>query len=98
MNSVKGIHYLKFEKDRICDACQHGKQTKSSFKAIKDIMTSRLLELIYMNLFGPTKTKSFSGNRFVFVLVDDFSIYTWVFFLETKDEAFSHFHFSRKKS
>jgi len=38
--AVKGIPYLKFEKDRICDACQLGKQTKSSFKSIKDIMTS----------------------------------------------------------
>ena len=43
---VKGIPYLKFEKDRICDARQLGKQTKSSFKSIKDIMTSRPLELI----------------------------------------------------
>ena len=37
---VKGISYLKFEKDRICDMCQLGKQTKSSFKIIKDIKTS----------------------------------------------------------
>ena len=69
---VKGIPYLNFEKDRVCDACQLGKQTKSSFKSIKDIMTSRPLELIHMDLFGPTKTKSLSGNRFAFVLVDDF--------------------------
>jgi len=41
---VKGIPYLKFEKDCICDACQFGKQTKSSIKSIKDIMTSRPLE------------------------------------------------------
>ena len=64
--SVKGIPYLKFEKDRICDACQLEKQTKSSFKPIKDIMTSRPLELIHMNLFGPTKTKSLNRNRFWF--------------------------------
>ena len=37
-------------------------------------MTSRPLELIHMNLFGPTKTKSLRENRFVFVLVDDFLI------------------------
>jgi len=39
---VNGIPILKFEKDRICDACQLGKQTESSFKSIKDIMTSDL--------------------------------------------------------
>ena len=55
---MKGIRCLKFEKDHICDACQLGKQTKSSFKLIKDIVTSRPLELIHMDLFGPTKTKS----------------------------------------
>ena len=89
--AVKGIPPLKFEKDRICDVCQLEKQTKSSSKTIKDIMTSRPLELIYMDLFSPIKTKILSCNYFVFVLVDDFSRFTWVFLLETKDEAFSHF-------
>ena len=51
-------------------------------------MTSRPLELIHMVLFGPTKTKSLSENRFVSILVDDFSRFTWVFFLEHKDQAF----------
>ena len=74
--SVKGIPYLKFEKNCICDACQLRKQTKSSFKPIKDTMTSRPLELIHIDLFGPTKTKSLNGNHFVFVLVDDFFRFT----------------------
>ena len=56
--SVKGIPFLKFENDRICDECQLEKQSNSSFKEIKDIMTSRPLELIHMDLFGLTKTKS----------------------------------------
>ena len=50
-----------------------------------------------MNLFGPIKTKSLSENRFVFILVDDFSRFTWVFFLEHKDQAFSHFQVFRKR-
>ena len=94
---VKGIPYLNFEKDRVCDACQLGKQTKSSFKSIKDILTSRPLELIHMDLFGPTQTKSLSENRFAFVLVDDFSRFTWVFFLEHKNQAFSHFQAFKKR-
>ena len=51
-------------------------------------MTSRPLELIHMDLFSPTKTKSLSGNRFAFVLVDDFSRFTWVFFLEHNVKPF----------
>ena len=95
-DSVKDIPYLKFEKDCICDACQLERQTKSFFKTIKNIMTSRHLELIYMNLFGSTKIKNLSGNCFVSVLVDDFLRFIWVFFLEHKDEVFSHFHVFRK--
>ena len=50
-----------------------------------------------MDLFGPTKIKSLSGNRFAFVLVDDFSRFTWVFFLKHINQAFSHFQMFRKR-
>jgi len=70
---VKDNPSLKFEKDRICDAYQLEKQITSSFRTIKDIMISRPLELIHMDLFGPTKIKSLNENRFVFILVDDMS-------------------------
>jgi len=74
--ALKGIPKLRFKNDRICDACQLEKQIKSSFKSIKNIMTSCPLELIHMDLFGLTKTKSLSWNHFVFVLIDDFSWFT----------------------
>ena len=60
-------------------------------------MTSRPLELLHMNLFGTTKIKSLSKNHFIFVLVDDFSRFTWVFFLEHKRETFSRFNVFKKK-
>ena len=60
-------------------------------------MTSRPLELIHMDLFGPTKTKSLNENRYVFVLVDDFFRFTWIFFLEHKDQGFLHFNVFRKR-
>ena len=59
-------------------------------------MTSRLLELIHMDLFGPTKTKILNENRFVFILVDDFSRFTCIFFLEHKDQVFSYFNVFEK--
>ena len=89
---VRGILKLNFEKDHLCDACQHGKQTKSSFKSSKDVMTTRPLEVIHTNLFGPTQVKSLSKNRYVFVLVDDFPRFTWVFFLGHKNETFLFFN------
>ena len=60
-------------------------------------MTFRPLELIHMDLFGSTKTKRLNENCFVFVLIDDFSRFTWVFCLEHKDQAFSHFNIFEKE-
>ena len=73
---VIGLPKLNFEKDRICDAYQLGKQIKVSFKSKNIILTSRPLELLYMNLFGPTRTTSLDEKRYGFVIIDDFSHFT----------------------
>jgi len=43
-----------------------------------------------MDMVGPSRVRSLGGKWYVLVIVDDFSRYSWVFFMETKDEAFSH--------
>ena len=88
---VLSLPKLNFEKDRICDACQLGKQTKVSFKSKNTVSTSRPLELLHMDLFGPTRTTSLGGKRYGFVIIDDYSRFTWVFFLAHKDETFHIF-------
>ena len=90
-NLVKDLPKLNFEKDKICSACQLGKQTKSSFKPKGVISTSRPLELLHMDLFGPTRTSSLGGKKYGLVIVNDFSRFTWVMFLAHKDEMFSEF-------
>ena len=55
------------------------------FQTNQGIMSTRPLELIHMDLFGSTKTKSLNENRYVLILVDDFSRFTWIYFLEHKD-------------
>jgi len=57
-NLVEGLSELKFEKNRICDACQRGKQTKTVFKNKNFVSTSRPLEMLHMDLFGPSRTMS----------------------------------------
>ena len=91
LDLVKGLPVTKFVKDKICDACQLGKQTKSSFKKKKVISTSRPLELLHMDLFGPIRTASLSGKLYAFVIVDDYSRYTWVLFIAHKNEAHKAF-------
>ncbi|XP_059635284.1 uncharacterized protein LOC132277441, partial [Cornus florida] len=88
---VKGLPKTNFSKDKTCSACQIGKQIKSSFKRKKDITTSRPLELIHMDLFGPERIASLGGKLYAFVIVDDFSRFTWVFFLTHKNEVHTIF-------
>ena len=82
---------LKFEKDHICEACQKGKQTKHSFKSKNMVSTSKPLELLQMDLFGPSRTMSPCVNYYALVVVDDFSKFIWTLFLELKSDAFSTF-------
>jgi transposase InsO family protein len=55
------------------------------------ISTSRPLKLLHMNLFGPITYRSIGGNSYALVVVDDYSGYTWVFFLGDKSNVFSIF-------
>ena len=49
--------------------------------------TSKAFELMHMDLFGPTTYTSIGGNKYGFVIVDDFTRYTWVFFLVDKSDV-----------
>ena len=82
---------MKFKIDNICDACQLGKLTKSSFKSKKVISTTQPLELLHMDLFRPTQVQSINHNRYVFVIVDDFSRFMWTIFLKHKSDTFENF-------
>jgi len=73
---VIGLPKLKFERNRLYEACQKDKQTKSSFKLINVVLTTRPLELLHMDLFGPSRTKSLGGNYYDLIIVDDYSRFT----------------------
>jgi hypothetical protein len=88
---VKGIPKLNFSKDRVCEACQLGKQIKRSFKPINVVSTTKPLELIHMDLVGPIRTTSIGGKKYFLTMVDDYSRYTWVSFITHKNEAFNMF-------
>ena len=96
-NLVKGLPKLTYKKDLLCDACVKGKHQKSSFQSKNLISTTRPLELLHMDLFGPSNTLSLGGKAYCFVIVDDYSRFTWVFFLSHKNEAFHMFASYSKK-
>ena len=73
---VKGLPKIGFQKDNFCEGCQFGKQIKISFKSKNQISTSKHLQLLYINLFGPSRYVGLSGKYYTFIIVDDFSRYT----------------------
>ena len=86
-DSVIGLPKLNFDKDKVCDACQFGKKVRNSFKSKNLISTSRPLELLHVDLFGPMDVLSMGGKSYGFVIVDDYSRFPWVYFLAYKDKA-----------
>jgi transposase InsO family protein len=84
---ILGLTNVTFEKDRLCSACQAGKQVGASHPPKNILTSSRPLKLLHMDLFGPVAYVSIGGNKYGLVIVDDFSRYTWVYFLQDKSEA-----------
>jgi len=72
----------------ICGPCQLGKQTRAAHKKTSGILTSRNLELLHMDHMGPTRSASLAGRKYILVVVDDFSRYTWAIPLREKSNAF----------
>ena len=84
---VRGLRDMKFEKDKLYSACQAGKQVGNTHPTKAYMSTTRVLELLHMDLFGPTTYKSLGGNLYCLVIVDDYSRYTRVFFLNNKTKV-----------
>ncbi|RDX86351.1 hypothetical protein CR513_32324, partial [Mucuna pruriens] len=96
-NLVRGLPSLVYKTDILCDVCQKEKQVKGSFKSKNIVSTSRALELLHIDLFVTTRTASMSGKHYGLVVVDDYSKWTWVMFLNHKDESFKVFSIFYKR-
>ncbi|GJZ63648.1 ribonuclease H-like domain-containing protein, partial [Tanacetum coccineum] len=84
---VRGLPSKVFMNDHTCVACKKGKQHKASCKAKLERIIRKPLELLHMDLFGPVSVESINKKRYCLVVTDDFSRFSWVFFLATKDET-----------
>jgi transposase InsO family protein len=84
---ILGLTNVHFEKERICSACQAGKQVGTHHPHKNIMMTERPLELLHMDLFGSIAYISIGENKYCLVIVDDYSRFTWVFFLQEKSQT-----------
>ncbi|GKD37304.1 putative ribonuclease H-like domain-containing protein [Tanacetum coccineum] len=87
-NLVRGLPSKRFEINQTYVACQKGKQHRASCKTKKVSSISQPLQMLHMDLFGPTFVKSLMKKMYCLVVTNDFSRFSWVFFLATKDETF----------
>ena len=88
--SVLGIPKLSRMSNVVCGSCQLGKQTKAKHPGTQTSGISRPLELLHLDLMGPTRTESLGGKRYIMVVVDDFTRYTWVILLRSKSDTLEH--------
>jgi hypothetical protein len=80
-----------FESNLVCAPCCHDKMIAASHSPVNTVITEQPRHLHHMDTIGPSRVRSMGGKWYVLVIVDDYSRYSWVFFLEIKDEVFEHF-------
>ncbi|GKC14147.1 retrovirus-related pol polyprotein from transposon TNT 1-94 [Tanacetum coccineum] len=84
---MNGLPKLKYVKDQLCSSCEMGKAKRSTFKT-KIVPSSKgRLNLLHMDLCGLMWIESINGKKYIMVIVDDYSRYTWTHFLRSKDET-----------
>nr|GEV17816.1 retrovirus-related Pol polyprotein from transposon TNT 1-94 [Tanacetum cinerariifolium] len=84
---ARGFPRLKFQKDHLCSVYALGKSKKSSHQPKAEDTNQEKLYLLYMDLCGRMRVASINGKRYISVIVNDYSRFTWVRFLRSKDEA-----------
>ena len=75
---------MSFKKDHLCSACELGKMTCATLKSKPEPSSVAPLHLLHMDLCGPMRVVSKNGKKYILVMVDDYSRYTWVHFLASK--------------
>ncbi|GJU72034.1 retrovirus-related pol polyprotein from transposon TNT 1-94 [Tanacetum coccineum] len=84
---VIGLPKLKYVKDQLCSSCEVSKAKISSFKTKVVPSSKGRLNLLNMDLCGSMRVASINGKKYILVIVDDYSRYTWTLFLLSKDET-----------
>ena len=74
----------------LCHVCSLGKATQLPFEQ-RSTTTTAHLQFIHMDVWGPSSVKSQSGHSYYFVIIDDFTTYTWLFLLIRKADVFLEF-------
>jgi transposase InsO family protein len=92
--AVRDFPEISKPHDIVCKPCQMGKLTRTQFKSKKFPSSSKPLQLVHMDLCGPSRKEGTGKENYFMLVIDDYSRLTWVAFLKEKSEAFAKFkHF-----
>ncbi|XXG60383.1 hypothetical protein AAC387_Pa04g2305 [Persea americana] len=92
LKSKEMVHGLtKMGELELCEGCVYGKQARGTFPSGKAWRANNCLELLHADLCGPMQTESLGGSKYFFLITDDYSRFSWVYFLNAKAEAFENF-------
>ncbi|GKC61018.1 retrovirus-related pol polyprotein from transposon TNT 1-94 [Tanacetum coccineum] len=86
-NLVIGLPSLVYLKDKPCSLCEKEKHYRASFKTKQTSSIKKCLHLLYMDLFRPVTPRSINHEKYTLVIVDEYTRYTWVYFLKKKSQA-----------
>ncbi|GJX45072.1 retrovirus-related pol polyprotein from transposon TNT 1-94 [Tanacetum coccineum] len=78
---------VKFGNDHVAKIMRYGKSKKKPYKPKFEDTNQEKLYLLHMDLCGPMRVASVNGKKYILVIVDDYSQFTWVKCLRSKDEA-----------
>nr|GFA45741.1 retrovirus-related Pol polyprotein from transposon TNT 1-94 [Tanacetum cinerariifolium] len=88
LTKASSLQSWLWHQHHLCSACEQGKIHQKYHKSKTAFASNKHLYLLHMDLCGPMRVQIINGKRYVLVVVDDYSRYTWVFFLHSKDEAY----------
>ena len=74
-----------------CEGCVQGKMHRQSFKPVREIWSSRKLQLVHSDVCGPMHMESFSGQKYFVTFIDDYSRCCAIYFMKHKSEVFAKF-------
>ncbi|GJY22460.1 retrovirus-related pol polyprotein from transposon TNT 1-94 [Tanacetum coccineum] len=84
---ITSLPKFKYHKEHLCPSCEKGKSKRASHLPKPIPNSKKRLHHLHMDLCGPMRIASINGKQYVLVIVDDYSCYTWVNFIRSKDEA-----------
>ena len=91
LEAVKDLPKISKPQDSVCKPYQVGKQNMRQLKSKSFTSTEKPLQLVHMDLCGPSKQEGTGKENYFMLIIDDYSRLTWVAFLKEKAEAFEKF-------